>query len=137
MFNESTLQVTEVDLSDSPVTYYAIICSLIIAGFVGAILTLGAVYGINVIYVGIIHKVENVSLYSAMGKSKSEANDSTPLLESGDDHAKPGEAKDKAGSDPLKNISLAYNPRQLLWQLFVLAPPLSAFIDYLCVLIAK
>jgi hypothetical protein len=135
MFNETSITVSQVDLNNSPVTKYAIYCSLAIAGFVGLFLLFGAVYGINVIYLNIIHKVENVSLYSTMNKSKTEDNDSTPLLEEGENDQKENEKKNS--KDPLKSISLAYNPSTLLYQLFVLAPPLSAFIDYLCVLIAK
>lgn len=70
MINETTIQISQVDLSNSPVTLYAIYCSLAIAGFVGMFLLIGAVYGINVIYVNIVKKVQNLTLYSEMNKSK-------------------------------------------------------------------
>jgi hypothetical protein len=49
--------------------------------------------------------------------------------------AEAAEAKKKQSGNI--EISLSYNPGRLFYQLFVLAPPMSAFIDYLCVLLTK
>jgi hypothetical protein len=46
----------------------------------------------------------------------------------------PEAKKKKSGNN---EISLSFNPRRLFYQLFLFAPPMSAFIDYLCVLLTK
>lgn len=48
-----------------------------------------------------------------MNKSKTEDNDSTPLLEEA--NGDPIDNDKKGGKDPLKNISLAYNPITLFY----------------------
>jgi hypothetical protein len=127
--NETHYEYKAIELNDYPVTKAAMILSIVIGCLSGFILVLGAIYGVNMVYINIIEMVANASKYSNIEK-KDDTNLYEPLM--GEDE---GSNQQKGKGDDVPQMS--YNIFKLIRQLFVLAPPLSAFVDYLCVLVSK
>lgn len=117
-----------IDTKKSPATKWAVVVSIIIASCVALYLVLGVVYGINVIYLEIIEIVTSTSKYSKI-ENKEDVGAYQPIMSS-----TPKKAKNQINEDV---PSMSYNPVQLFRQLFVLAPPMSAFVDFLCVYMSK
>ena len=119
------------DLSQSSTTKVAVILSIILATLVGLYLVIAAVYIINAIYIDIIETVTSTSKYSKFDK-KDDPGAFQPLMNT----QKAKNLRDKLNK-PDEKPTISYNPLQLFRQLFLLAPPMSAFVDYLCIYMSK
>jgi len=131
--NSSTYEYVYEDLSQSTTIEAAVILSMVIGVLVGIYLVIGAVYGIISIYIDIIDYVTNTSKYSKIAQ-KEDPGTYQPLM-----NTKKGKKLQTQGktekADEVPQIT--YNPLDMFRQLFVLAPPMSAFVDFLCVYMSK
>ena len=78
--NETTYDVSLIDLNSSTSTKWAMVVSLVIAMIIGLSMDLIVVYGANKIYVAIISQVNSTSKYSQIEK-KDDTGAATPLME--------------------------------------------------------
>lgn len=129
--NSTTYDYTYEDLSQSSTIEAAVILAAVIGVLVGIYLVIGAVYGIISIYIDIIDIVTSTSKYSKI-EQKDDPGAYQPLM-----YTKKGKALQAALKTKDEVPSISYNPLDMFRQLFVLAPPMSAFVDFLCVYMSK
>jgi len=131
--NSSYYEYVYEDLTQSSTIQAAVILSVVIGVLVGIYLVIGAVYGINAIYIDIIDIVTSTSKYAKI-EHKDDPGAYQPLM-----YTKKGKLlQSQATTTKADQVpSMSYNPVQMFRQLFVLAPPMSAFVDFLCVYMSK
>ena len=130
--NSSTYEYVYEDLSQSTTIEAAVILSIVIGVLVGIYLVIGAVYGIISIYIDIIDIVTSTSKYAKI-EQKDDPGAYQPLM-----YTKKGKALQLALTGKADEVpQITYNPLDMFRQLFVLAPPMSAFVDFLCVYMSK
>ncbi|EAR86318.2 phage head-tail adaptor family protein, putative (macronuclear) [Tetrahymena thermophila SB210] len=147
--------VTNYDVSYSSSLYAAIIVSCVLSGILGIILTVILVFAINQNYIWVLNHISSVRKYSELEKGGAGEIDESTLdihkrrfyLEYKEEQQKKEEkmkkALQKAGENP-ENKEQGFVPNYtisgiftLFYQLIYLSPPLSAFIDYVVLLLHK
>lgn len=66
--NESSYQLTNIAISSSPATKWAVIISITISLLMAAFLIIGVVYGVNAVYSQIITQVSQTTKYNKIDK---------------------------------------------------------------------
>ena len=135
------LHLKEIVLNANLPTLLSVIISVILVIYICILLIFGVIYGVDRLYLDIVEHVKNVGKYSSIDQGdkgiqeKLFHEDENQDEEKEDDEKKQNE--DGSGKVKAADMNAMMHPFTLIRILFNLAPPLSAFIDYLVNLLIK
>ena len=103
------------------------VLSIVLGVYMAILMIIGAIYGIDFLYIKIVEHVSNVLLYARLD-SQGKQEEATLLDEEKSSEEKPAEGEKDSKKVQSSEVSLNLNPLELVRILFQLAPPISAFV---------
>ncbi|KAL4461660.1 hypothetical protein ABPG72_009063, partial [Tetrahymena utriculariae] len=139
--SDGSISTTYLDVSQSGVLEAAIIVSFILACIVGLTLIVGIVYVINVNYIYLLNHISNIDTYSQILNTQQSQNERG--IDSDEDLEDQKEENSAQLTEQIKQtevIKIEYSIKgilKLFFNLILLSPPLSAYIDQVVILFQK
>ncbi|EWS74831.1 phage head-tail adaptor family protein, putative (macronuclear) [Tetrahymena thermophila SB210] len=139
--SDGNITTTQLNVSQSGVLEAAIIVSFILACIVGLVLIVAIVYIINVNYIYLLNHISNIDTYSQILNNQQNQNERG--IDSNEDLEEQKEEDSAQIPEQIKQneaIKIEYSIKgilKLFFNLILLSPPLSAYIDQVVILFQK
>ncbi|KAM3146575.1 hypothetical protein pb186bvf_001544, partial [Paramecium bursaria] len=132
--NETNYKLLQIDLMQSPATEWAVKVSILLSIITALILLTGLSYIIIQVYDSIVIQVESIKKYGDIEQKDEDLDKQQPLMDIKEKQQKESPVDKKNAN---QQVQFTFNPLKMSYFLLVKAPPLSAFIDYLLIMITK